>query len=155
MNKIKLIIGIFTLILSVGCMGTKNIIKEEFKIGSYDKFDCKILDYAGVTSQGLEIFKSKLYNNLRMHSLLDESSNKLIEVTFTNYYVRHGATRALVGVLAGADNITSKIVIKDKMTNEVYGEFQVVSKNATAMGTARGLIEQHADEIVLSIVKNK
>jgi hypothetical protein len=62
--------------------------------------------------------------------------------------MRHGATRALVGVMAGADNMQSSVQVRDKKSQAVVGEFFVESKNPTAMGTSRGMIVEHANKIV-------
>ena len=75
----------------------------------------------------------------------------MIEITFNNYYVRPGAARALVGVMAGVDNITSTVVIKEKDNDKIVGEFRVISKNATAWSSARDLIEQHVDVIISNL----
>ena len=94
------------------------------------------------------IFESRLNQKMEEFGLLSESNaNTKVEITFVNYYMRHGATRALAGVFAGADNITSIVVIKNIKTSEIISKFQVVSKNPSAMGSAKGLIESHADKI--------
>jgi hypothetical protein len=61
----------------------------------------------------------------------------------------------MVGVMAGTDNIKSTIKVKDQETGKALSEFTVESKNPTAWGTARGLIEQHADEIVATLTRAK
>ncbi len=68
-----------------------------------------------------------------------------------NYYMRHGAARAMVEIMAGSDNIQSRVKIKDSSTGNVLSEFTVQSKNPTAWGTSKGLIEEHADKIVATL----
>jgi hypothetical protein len=50
--------------------------------------------------------------------------------------------------MAGADNILSQVTVRDAASGSVLGEFVVESKNPSAWGTSRGLIEEHADKIV-------
>lgn len=74
-------------------------------------------------------------------------ADRKAEIVIVNYYMRHGATRALVGIMAGADNILSQVTVRDG-GGAVLGEFTVESKNPSAWGTSRGMIEEHADKIV-------
>lgn len=147
MKNVRLMIAVLTVIFATGCAGTKVTIQQDFNYKEAELFAYQIIDQASVTETGMSIFKSQIDNNLKLLGLIDEDSNNVIEITFTNYYMRNDTTRALVGVLAGADNITSNITIKEKDTGNVIAKFQVVSKNPTAMGTARGLIEEHANKI--------
>ena len=55
--------------------------------------------------------------------------------------------RALVGIMAGADSIRSAVKIVDA-SGTVLGQIDINSKNATAWGTSKGLIEGHAEEII-------
>jgi hypothetical protein len=42
----------------------------------------------------------------------------------------------------------SIIIVKDKKSNKIISEFKVQSGNATSWGTSRGMIQDHADQIV-------
>ncbi len=143
------------LALLTGCVGTSLKVDQSYVYNASDSFSYSIIDEAEVTPQGMSIFKDRLKAQLIESTLYSEDSNKEIEVTINNYRMRHGAARALAGIMAGADNITSTIRIKDKSSGDVVGEFQVVSKNPTATGTAKGLIEQHADKIVVYVKSGK
>ena len=142
-------------VLLTGCAGTNVTVNKQYNYVSTDTFKYNIIDNANVTAQGMDIFKGRLKSKLDEQSLLSNNSNKIIEITFTNYYMRHGATRSLAGIMAGSDNITTTVLIKDKANGKVVGEIVVISKNPTAVGTAQGLIEGHADKIVSFIKTGK
>ena len=158
MSNIKLIISMVTVIFMIGCYGTNLKINQKYMYASSDTFSYEIIEEAKVSEEGMAIFKIRLESNLNALKLISEekgTSNKLIEITFNNYYMRHGAARSLVGVMAGVDNITSTVLIKDKDSGTIVGEFQVVSENPTAVMTARALIEDHADRIANYIKTGK
>jgi uncharacterized protein DUF4410 len=141
---------VVTCLLMAGCAGTSIRVQTEYRPVSGEKFTYEIVNAANMSEEGLVIIRQRLNYQLASKGLLatgPQESGRKAEVAITNYYMRHGATRALVGVMAGADNIVSSIKIKDAKTSAVLGEFVVESKNPTAVGTSRGLIEEHVDLI--------
>lgn len=64
--------------------------------------------------------------------------------------MRHGAARALVGIMAGRDKIISHVRVVDA-TGTQRAAFEVESTNSTAWGTTRGLHQKHAEEIALRL----
>ncbi|WNO10801.1 DUF4410 domain-containing protein [Teredinibacter sp. KSP-S5-2] len=148
MKKMVVLTLVFSYVFLAGCAGTHLRVDQGYAFQQNDIFSYEIVDNANVTPQGMSIFKERLESKIKALGLnTSGESTKLIEVTFTNYYMRHGAARALVGVMAGSDNITSTVLIKDRSSGEIVGKLQVVSKNPTATSSARLLIEQHADKI--------
>jgi len=132
------------------------IVQQDYAQNHSDKFEHKIINQAKMNDKGMAVFKDRLDSQL---SLLDgaqsDEATREVEVTFTYYRMRHGATRALFGAMAGTDNITSTVIIRDRKGGKVLGKIKVVSKNATAIGTTRGLIEDHADKIINFIRSSK
>lgn len=155
MKPLHTIIITTAIIIMTGCAGTSSQIEKNYTYNASDTFTYKIFNDAKISAKGSLIFKQKLDIELAKIGLSSaEKANKKIDITVQNYRMRPGAARALVGIFAGTDNMTSEIIIKDSATGEVLGELQVVSKNPTAWGTSKGLIEQHADEIV-AFIKNE
>ena len=160
MKYFKGLVLTFFVVLTTGCSGsfigsgvlpgtgTQLIVSQSFYYDSSYNFSYDIVDGSKVSEKGMSIFKNRLESELKQKSLYKENSNKVIEITFNNYYMRHGAARHLAGVMAGVDNITSTVVIKEKDNDKIVGEFRVISKNATAWSSAGNLIEQHADKII-------
>ncbi|MCL1128037.1 hypothetical protein [Shewanella surugensis] len=130
-----------------GCEGTRLSVLQEYNQQKTALFSYEIIDNASVTEKGMKIFKAQLDDNLKRLNLVDEAADKVIEVICTHYYMRHEASRALLGAMAGSDNITSMVLIKDKETGDILAELKVVSKNPTILGSAQGLIKQQADKI--------
>jgi len=137
-------------LLIAGCAGTSMRVQTEYRPVAGEKFRYEIVNMASMSEEALVIMRLRLDGELANKGLLatgSQESGRKAEVVINNYYMRHGAARSLVGVMAGADNITSTVKVKDGKTNAVLGEFVVESKNPTAFGTSRGLIEGHADLI--------
>jgi hypothetical protein len=118
---------------------------------SGDKLTYAVVPKVPVSEEALSILRQELNSQLRGSGLLaanPEEARKNVEISITNYYMRHGATRALVGVMAGADNMQSSVQVRDTKSQAVVGEFSIESTNPTALGTSRGMIVEHANKIV-------
>ncbi|MFV8781139.1 DUF4410 domain-containing protein [Microbulbifer sp. SA54] len=156
MKSLKIALLSTLAIIMSGCVGTNLNVVQGFAYQASDSFSYEIIDQASVTDKGMSIFKNQLNTKFQALGLVNGTEpNKVVEITFTNYYMRHGAARALAGVMAGADNITTTVIIRDLQTDSVVGQMEVVSKNPTATGSARGLIEGHADKIAMYIKQGK
>jgi Domain of unknown function (DUF4410) len=139
-----------SLLLS-GCAGTALRVQSAYQPASGDKITYAIFPKVEVSDEALSILRQELDSQLQGKGLLAANpteARKSVEISITNYYMRHGATRALVGIMAGADNMQSSVQVKDRTTQVVVGEFAVESKNPTAWGTSRAMIMEHADKIV-------
>jgi hypothetical protein len=137
-------------LLLTGCAGTKMSVQAPYQPTQGAALAYVVNPKVEVSDEALGILRQRLDSQLRASGLLASSAgaSKQVEISIVNYYMRHGATRALVGVMAGADNMQSSVIVKDSTTQAVLGEFKVESSNPTAMGTSRGMIEDHADKIV-------
>ena len=137
--------------LLAGCAGTSAIVQSEYRLAQGEKLKLQLSTPSTASEEGMAILRERLTTQLSSSALLagaSDVSSRIAEVTVTNYYMRHGATRATVGIMAGADNIQSTVKVKDPATGKVLSEFTAESKNPTAWGTSKGLIEEHADKIV-------
>lgn len=70
-----------------------------------------------------------------------------VEVELTRFRMRSHAARAIAGILAGRDTIASRVTVLGP-DGTPLGRFEVETTNLSAWGSAEGLMEQHADEIV-------
>lgn len=134
-----------------GCAGTSLRVQTAYQPDYGDKLTYVVVPKVEVSDEALSILRQELDSQLQSKGLLAASpteARKSVEISITNYYMRHGATRALVGIMAGADNMQSSVQVKDRKTLAVVGEFAVESKNPSAWGTSRGMIMEHADKIV-------
>jgi hypothetical protein len=158
MQKIAVSVLVIAGLLLSGCAGTASKVQSEYRLAPGEKLRLQLTTPPNASPEGIAILNSRLTTQLASNGLLGAASDpaaRIVDVTVTNYYMRHGATRALVGIMAGSDNIQSTVKIKDQTNGNVLSEFAVESKNPTAWGTSQGLIEDHADQIVETLKAGK
>lgn len=157
MHKLAISLLITSALLITGCSTTANI-KSSYKLVADEKLELKVSAPPSATQEALQIFNARLTSQLSNNRLLaasNDSSVRILDVVVNKYTMRHGASRAMLGILAGTDTIESTVRIVDRSNGAVLSEFTVESGNATAWGTSRGMIEDHADKIVESLIKGK
>ena len=157
MRAITALVGVVYSLLLVGC-GTSAVVKSEYRLSQDEKLKLQLSTPATASKEGVAIFRERLSSQLAAKGLLasaDDVSSRILDVTVTTYTMRDGATRVMLGIMAGSDNIQSTVQIKDQSSGKILAEFAVESKNSTAWGTSRGLIEEHADEIVATLMGTK
>ncbi len=156
MKNFRTLVTILSLLVLTACSSTKLRVERSYTYQFSDVFTQEIIDEANVPEKGMSIFKARLEAKINQFGLnINKNANKKIEITFIDYKMRHGAARALVGFMAGADNISSIVVIKDAKSNEIISRLKVTSRNRAAVGTSKGLIEDHADKIITYIKTGK
>jgi hypothetical protein len=151
MKKRLFLISISAIIIFYGCAPSSLQIKNEYHPVPDMKFEYKIIPKAEVSEEALEVMNERLKDQLSNSLHLDGDTSmpyQKIEILVTDYYMRHGAVRFAVGIFAGVDHILSKVTVRDASTDNSIAEFDVESKNPSAWGTSRGLIEDHIDQIV-------
>lgn len=151
MNRTHVPLLMLLLLGLAGCIGTSSQVIDRYDAAPGDRFSYTIDNSGGMSAEALGIFKAKLDTDLSAGGLLATPASaaaRRVDIHVTTYRMRHGAARGLLGVMAGKDTIESTVRIVDAATGKVLGTTQVESGNATAMGTSRGLIEGHAEEIV-------
>jgi uncharacterized protein DUF4410 len=151
MKRVSIAAIVLCCALFAGCAGTSLRVSEQYQPSAGQRFTYDIINKAPMSDEGLAIMRERLTSQLAASGLLATSADgsaRAVQIVIENYYMRHGATRAMVGVMAGSDNILSTIVVKDVKTGTALSKFEVQSKNPTAWGTSRGMIEDHADKIV-------
>ncbi|MFO7713334.1 DUF4410 domain-containing protein [Desulfosarcina sp.] len=150
MNRTMLFSLLLSFSILVGCAGTGMKIQNGYTPDPNASIKYSVDPKVKMSQEALGIFKERLESQFRASGLpvTGSSAARSVEIVITNYYMRHGAARALVGIMAGVDNIQSSIIVRDMTSNAVLGQFSVKSSNPTAIFTSRGLIEDHADKIV-------
>jgi hypothetical protein len=138
-------------LLAAGCAGTSLNVQKAYAPGAGEKYSYTVNPKVEVPAEALDILKARLQSQLADRT---DPAGRKVEIAITNYYMRHGAARALVGIMAGADNMLSVVTVRDA-AGAVVGEFAVESKNPSAWGTSRGMIEEHADKIAAYLKSGK
>jgi len=157
MRKLIISFLITSALFITGCSTTARV-QSDYKLVAGEKLDLKVSAPPSATQEALQIFNARLTSQLSNSGLLagpSDSSVLVLDVEVTNYSMRHGAARAMLGILAGSDNIQSTVRIKDRSNGAVLSQFTVESSNSTAWGTSRGTIEDHADKIVETLRSGK
>lgn len=152
MPKIFLPLFISVLTLLGGCATSSNI-QKEYRFMPGERLKLQLIAPTA-TEEGIKVLRERLVEQLSSNGLLAQtydSSARTLEVNVTNYVFRSGAARVMLGFFAGTDNVQSTVKVKDSATGNTLSEFAVESKNASAWGSAGGLLEDHADEIVATL----
>ena len=158
MKKNLMFVLILAASLIAGCAGTAARVQSDIRLSPGEKLNFKIATPATMSEEASTIFRERLAAQLSGGGLLASNADKsarTLDVGVTTYNMRHGATRALVGIFAGTDKMLSTIKIKDTANANTVSEFVVESSNPTAWGTSRGMIEDHADKIVETLKNGK
>lgn len=114
-------------------------------------FEYQFSNRGGDNADGIAELSRVVQNQLQVSGLINNgAASGKIEITLTHYYMRHGAARALVGIMAGRDKIVSHVRVVDA-TGVQRAAFEVESTNSTAWGTTGGLHQKHAEEIALRL----
>lgn len=142
------IVAALVALATTGCIGTSSKITASNQAAAGARYWYTIDNHGYMSPEGLGILHARLDERLG-HELAPADSPGAFraDVVISSYRMRHGAARALVGVMAGTDEIRSSVTIVDPQTGERLGRIDVESKNQTAIGSAGGLIAGHADEI--------
>jgi len=134
--------------------GTDIIIEQKYVNDPSNKFSYTIAKESEdiyVSPYQMTIFKSAFDASLKENNIYKEDSEKKIDIVFTNYFMRGDTERHMLGIMAGVDNISTTVFIRDSTNNKPIGKIIVVSKNASGWGTTESLIRQHAQKISLYI----
>ncbi len=141
---------IVSMVIALSACGTSSQVRTSYAPAASDKFTYEIINTDGMSDAGLTTLKEKLDAALAargQRAAGTEPDAKKLNIEITNYYMRNGAARILVGIMAGVDSVRSTVKITDA-SGTVLGQADVNTKNATAFRTSDGLIESHANEIV-------
>lgn len=139
---------LLSLLALTGCIGTSSKIAKPNAAPASSHLWYTVNNADGMSPEGLAILKERLDSRLSRALVAPGTADAVhVKVTITNYYMRNGAARFLVGIMAGKDSIKSLVQVIDPTTGKELGQLLVDSGNATAFGTSRGLLEGHANEI--------
>jgi hypothetical protein len=103
-----------------------------------------------VPDQVLETMRTQLDRRLSARNLLAserENGADQAEIVITGYRMRHGATRSLVGIMAGCDEIQSEVTVRQPGTDETVGSATFGSTECSAVIPAQKTINDHMEKI--------
>lgn len=135
------------------CIGTSSKVARPNAAAVGSKLWYTIDNPGGMTPEGMQVLRARLDERFVAVRTADGAPGAVqVKVTVTAYRMRHGAARALVGIMAGKDTVLSTVQVLDESGAEL-GRLNVESGNATAVGSAGGLLRGHADEIADFVLK--
>ncbi|WP_157062454.1 DUF4410 domain-containing protein [Pseudoxanthomonas dokdonensis] len=154
MDKFGKMTGVLTravtlvcVLLLTGCISTGGTVSKANSAPKAATYWYTI-EPGSMSAKGLEVFRAQLDSRLKEVLVAEDTPTAMhVEIAVNNYYMRPGAARALVGIMAGIDSIKTSVEIVDPSTGAIHGRIAVESSNPTALSSAGGLIERHADEI--------
>lgn len=135
---------------ALAACSTTSVVHSGYRVPAAQTFAYEITNSSEMSPEGLALLRSNLDSQLADRRLLASPTDGTalkIDVRIDNYYMRNGAARMLVGIMAGRDSIRSTVKIVGD-NGQLVGHFEVESYNTTALGTSSGLVEKHAKEIV-------
>lgn len=140
--------------LLAACIGTSSKVARPNAAATGSKIWYTVENPGGMTPEGLTVLRGRLDERFVAVRAAEGTPGSVhVRVTVTAYRMRHGAARALVGIMAGKDTVLSTVQVLDPATGQELGRLNVESGNATAVGSAGGLLRGHADEIADFVLK--
>jgi hypothetical protein len=146
MAVIRRIALLLVVVLLAACSTTSRVHQAHTGFQG-QSFEYQFTNRGGDNAERIAELERVVQNQLHTSGLINNGqANGRIEITLTHYYMRHGAARALVGIMAGRDKIISHVRVVDA-SGAQRAAFEVESTNSTAWGTTGGLHQKHAEEI--------
>ena len=152
-DSMKKTVGLlFLLIIVTACAPVLKVAKE------YQRSPDDLFSYSVKTDSSVEVpqetisvLEDRLTAELTKRNMFassDSDKNRRIEITINKYNMRSDGARFWGGIFAGTDIIDTLVLVKSHDGGETLAEFTLVSKNESAWGSSKGMIEEHADLIV-------
>jgi hypothetical protein len=107
-------------------------------------------DAEGVPDHFLAAINEYLKAELDKKNLLEQTDSNAaykINILVSEYRMRSGVSRVMLGALAGKDGVESTVTITDPVTGEIAGESAVSTFNVTAVAGMEDVAKMHAEEI--------
>ena len=150
----RILIVVALTVTLAACIGTSSNVTRPNASAVGSKLWYTVDNPGGMTPEGMTVLRSRLDERFVAVRAADGYPGAVhVKVTVTAYRMRHGAARALVGIMAGKDTVLSTVQVLDPATGQELGRLNVESGNATAVGSAGGLLRGHADEIADFVLK--
>ena len=138
------------LVLGLAACSTSRQVTRAYDAAQGERFAYTINNAGGMIDEHLAALRGELDRQLTAANALagrGDADARAVTIRIDEYRMRHGAARALVGVMAGKDTVRSTVEVRDA-AGAVLGSATIDSGNATAWGTSGGMLERHASEIV-------
>lgn len=157
------IIAIFLLsVSSFGCASIDSRVSKAYVQGNGSLLSISFMQDAGVSipSEQKQLLVNQIREGLSQNGLLATEATEATEATDGNnsqhsvivnihtFRMRGDAARLTVGIMAGCDNISSTVIVTDKITGKEIGNAKVSIKECAAWGVASQVITKYTDGVV-------
>lgn len=138
------------ILVTTACSTTSNV-HQAPRLQAGQDYGYTFSNQGGDNQEGIARLDRLIQSHLREAGLIRAGdANPKIQVVLKHYYVRSNGARFWGGIMAGRDKIVSNVQVLGSDGAQV-GNFDVETFNATAWGTADGLMQKHAEEIVAKL----
>jgi len=149
----KNILFFFLLIILSACAGNIEVHKAipselitDSEKGGYSRIDIRPGE-TEAPNHFLNTLSKNLRQNLTEFSLYRQNGGSLkVSIKIIGYNINRGASREIMGSLAGADEIISRVQVINIDTDQVIGESTVFTSSSMAYGES-AMAWVHADDI--------
>lgn len=151
------IIAIFLLsVSSFGCASIDSRVSKAYVQGNGSLLSISFMQDAGVSipSEQKQLLVNQIREGLSQNGLLateatdGNNSQHSVIVNIHTFRMRGDAARLTVGIMAGCDNISSTVIVTDKITGKEIGNAKVSIKECAAWGVASQVITKYTDGVV-------
>lgn len=139
---------VYASILLLSACSSRPVVQQEYISNKNHTFSVSVVEDVKIARDGNKVFKDALIKRLSEVQKYKSSSSLIVEVTFKEYYMRHGAAKAMVGIFAGVDKVVTDVRVKDRNTGKTLGKCELKTTNATAIISAASVLDQHAKQVV-------
>ncbi len=136
MKRISTVVMLLSWIFLTGCAETALRVNAPYAPTVNQKFIFEIENKSAMPDETLEMFREELTDQLIAAQLLTSNTD-------TTARPLH-----IVIEVAGDDNISSSVIVKDAITGAALAKYQVESHNPAPWGKPRGLIAEHTAKLV-------
>lgn len=152
MMKKRLICLCFVCLILSGCGVKSNVIvpyhpDQSLKL-SYFLSSAELTEVPDEVLETMRTQLSRRLSEINLLALQGESGFNKADILITGYRMRHGAAKALVGIMAGCDNIRSKVTVTEPNTGKTIGISSFESSECSAVIPAQSTINRHIQKIV-------
>ena len=144
-------IALAAAILVTAACSTTSTVHQANRLPLAQTYAYSFSNQGGDNQEGVAQLDGVIQKHLRDAGLIQAGNgNPKIEVVLKHYYVRSNGARFWAGIMAGRDKIVSNVRVVDAEGAQA-GNFDVETFNSTAWGTTDGLMQKHAEEIVVRL----
>lgn len=142
----RMIATLLCSLLLAACAGTPDASVPVAATGA--KVWYSVDNRAGLTSDELTVLTERLVAGLgAAQAPAGAAGANHLKITITSYRMLHQSGRAVVGMVSGTDHIASTVQLIEPANRRLLDEKRVLTKTSKAIGSADGMLREHADEI--------